>query len=274
MEEGKLKAATTLSAKLNGARGELESSLYINSSRDAIARLDPDLPVALRTGDWEQVTGLLKASPLPARQQNLSFLAREFSAFAAGMQAVEARDDQRATELSAHFDAEFRRMAAQPSVTPASGTATPALQVMPDALLPPLLRSLSVMSLELKASALVVQGQTAEAKTLFAKAAQAEKALGYHEPPADIRTVAEAEASAMMTIEDWADAKAAYEKALLDRPRSGFALYGIALCEEKTGESDTAVKAYADFLAAWKDADPALAQVSHARSYLAAHDHH
>ena len=74
--------------------------------------------------------------------------------------------------------------------------------------------------------------------------------------------------------EDWADARAAYEQALLDRPRSGFALYGIALCQEKSGETDHAAKAYLDFLAAWKDADPSLAQIRHARTYLAAHDHH
>ena len=47
MEEGKLKAATALSMKLPGARGELESTLYIYQPRDSISRLDPRLPVAL-----------------------------------------------------------------------------------------------------------------------------------------------------------------------------------------------------------------------------------
>jgi len=72
-----------------------------------------------------------------------------------------------------------------------------------------------------------------------------------------------------MGIGNWTDAAAAYERALLERPRSGFALYGIALSEEKAGDSAGAAKAYADFLAAWKDADPTLAQVTHARAYLA-----
>ncbi len=274
MEEGKLNAAAGLSTKLKGARGELPSSLYINSSRDAIARLDARLPIALRIGDWEQVVGLLEARTQSGKQPNLDFLGRELSAFASGMQAIEARDIRKAKESSMQFEGEFRRMAAQPSAGNSIGGEKPKLQIMPDALLPPLLRSLSVMSLEMQASVLALQGQPAEAKAIFAKAAQAEKALGYHEPPADIRPAAETEAAVMMAIDDWADAKAAYETALLERPRSGFALYGIAICQEKAGETNAATKAYTDFLSAWKDADPALAQISHARTYLAAHDNH
>jgi hypothetical protein len=115
------------------------------------------------------------------------------------------------------------------------------------------------------------QGQIAEAKRVFSQAAQAEKALGYHEPPNYIRPVGETEAAAMMAIGDWAAAKTAYEAALVERRRSGLALYGIAMCNEKTGDSQAAAKEYADFLVAWKDADPGLAQVTHAQTYLAEH---
>ena len=73
----------------------------------------------------------------------------------------------------------------------------------------------------------------------------------------------------MMAAGDWADARAAYERALLERPRSGFALYGIAMSSEKAGQLEAAAKEYTDFLAAWKDADPALSQVKHAKTYLA-----
>jgi hypothetical protein len=58
---------------------------------------------------------------------------------------------------------------------------------------------------------------------------------------------------------------------LRERPRSGFALYGIAMCSEKSGDSKAAAKEYGDFLAAWKGADPALAQVTHAHAYVAEH---
>ncbi len=277
MEQGKLKEATTLSLKLTGARGELESTLYVYSARDSISRLDPRLPVALRTADWAQVSELLKANTPAAGQPNLVFLARQLAGFAAGMQAIEARDLTKAEESSSRFDAELWRMSqmARNSSTmqtmaqdkPSAGP--PKLKLMADALLQPLLSILSVMSLEMRASLLMAQGQAAEAKGVFAQAAQAEKALGYHEPPNYIRPVGETDAAAMMAAGDWAAARAAYERALLERPRSGFALYGIAMCSERAGDSQAAAREYADFLASWKDADPGLAQVAHARTYLA-----
>jgi tetratricopeptide (TPR) repeat protein len=279
MEEGKPKDATALSMKLTGARGELESTLYIYQPRDSISRIDPRLPVALRTADWAQVLELSKASVPPAAQPNLRFLARQLTDFAAGMQAVEAQDLSKAEESSAGFDAELWRMSQQSkdsSGMQAMGSnggpaGPPKLQVMPDALLQPILSTLSVMSLELRASLLTAQKETDEARKLFVQAAQEEKALGYREPPYYIRPVGETEAAALMAVGDWADAKAAYEKALIERPRSGFPLYGIALSSERAGDDAAAVTEYADFLAAWKDADPALAQVTHARAYLASH---
>ena len=279
MEEGKLKEATALSMKLTGARGELESTLYIYSTRDSISRLDPRLPVALRTADWAQVLELLQARAPLAGQPNLDLLAGQLARFAAGMQAVEAHDISKAEESSTRFDAELWRMSRQlkhSSGMPAmagnrSPAGTPKLQLMPDALLQPLLSSLSVMSLELRASLLTAQKHTAEAKSLFAQALQDERALGYREPPSYIRPVGETEAAALMAVGDWTEAKTAYEQALLERPRSGFPLYGIALSSEKAGDPEAAAKEYATFLAAWKDADPALGQVTHAQTYLAEH---
>ncbi len=276
MEEGKLKAATALSVKLTAARGRLDSTLYTYSTRDSITRLDPRLPVALRTADWAQVIELLKASAPPVGQPNLDFLARQLAGFAAGMQAVETHDLRKAEEASARFDAELWRISQQSKDSPVrrkpvASENRPKLQVMPDARLQPLLSSLSIMSLELRASLLTAQGKTAKAKSLFTKAAQQEKALGYREPPNYIRPVGETEGAAMMAIGDWTDAKIAYEQALLERPRSGLVLYGIARSSEKSGNLNAAAKEYVDFLAAWKDADPALAQVKDAQTYLAEH---
>jgi tetratricopeptide (TPR) repeat protein len=275
MEEGKLSAATALSARLTAARGELLSSLYVNSSRDSISRLDPRLPVALRTADWAQVLKLLRASGASARP-NLDFLSRQLITFAEGMQAIETRDLTKAETLSARFDAELKHMNSQSSDAvemsgPTMGSGPPTLQVMPDALLRPLLNSLNVMSLELRGSLSAAEGQPTDAMSLFSKAAQAEIGLGYHEPPASIRPVGEAEAAAMMAIGHWTDAIAAYERALRQRPRSGFALYGIALCREKAGATESAVKSYLDFLVAWKGADSTLPQVSHAKEFVASH---
>jgi tetratricopeptide (TPR) repeat protein len=127
------------------------------------------------------------------------------------------------------------------------------------------------MSLELRAAILVQKKQTDEAKKLFTQAAREEKALGYHEPPAYIRPVGETEAAVFMAASNWNDAKAAYQQALADRPRSGFPLYGIAVASEQAGDAKSAASAYADFLAAWKSADTNLPQLEHARAFLSSH---
>jgi tetratricopeptide (TPR) repeat protein len=280
MEEGKLNEATALSMKLSGARGELEPTFYTYSTRDSISRLDPRLPVALRTADWVQVIELLKASRPLAEDPNLNFLAAQLSAFASGMQALAEHDLPKAEGSSNQFDAELWRTSQQLKHTSTTSqgvagnkpsTGPPKLQLMPDALLAPLLSSLSVMSMELRGSLLTAQNRAPQAKSLFALALQEEKALGYREPPGYIRPVGESEAAALMAVGDWKEAKSAYEQALLERPRSGFPLYGIAMSSEKAGDSEAAAKGYASFLAAWRDADPTLAQVTHARTYLADH---
>ncbi|MGC2656991.1 MAG: tetratricopeptide repeat protein [Bryobacteraceae bacterium] len=271
MEEGKLEEASNLSAKLTGARGEFESTLYVYSVRDSISRLNPRLPVALRMADWPQVIALLSAATVPAGRPNLEFLAQQLTRFAAAMQAVESHDLAKAQELSSDLDRASRTSPSThaPAVKPPS--APPQLQVMPDALLPPILNTLSIMSLELKACILTAGGNVDKAKALFATAAQQEKALGYHEPPSYIRPVGETEGAAMLEAGDWADAKAAYQQALRERPCSGLDLYGIALACEKSGDATDAAKEYSDFLAAWKDADPNLNQLTHAKMYLATH---
>lgn len=75
MEEGKLHQATTLSGKLSGARGQFRETLYIQSPRDGIARLNQELPVALRTGDWAAVLKMLEGTAPDAKLENLAFLA-------------------------------------------------------------------------------------------------------------------------------------------------------------------------------------------------------
>jgi tetratricopeptide (TPR) repeat protein len=279
MEEGKLNDATALSSKLAGARGDLEFTLYTTWTRDSMSRIDPRLPVALRTADWARVLAMSKAGVVPETQPNLRFLMQQLTDFAAGMQAVEARDLSKAEESSARLDAALGRMSNLPkessgmkSKATDKASLTPLkLEVMPDAKLAPLLKSLSIMSLELRASLLAAKNQIAEAKKLFAQAAQQEKALGYREPPAYIRPVGETEATALIAAGDWIGARAAYQQALLERPRSGFSLYGIAVCSEKASDSAAAAREYADFLSAWKDADPSLTQMAHARDFVAQH---
>jgi hypothetical protein len=286
MEEGRLKEATVLSGKLKNARGQLEATLYPWSPRDAISRLDPRLPVALRTANWAEALELLKTSEPPAASlPNLAFLARQLTDFAAGMRALETHDVQKAEESSAQLDAELWRIsqrlkdeeeapgkeAKDAKEKKAVDADAPKLQLMPDALPKPLVSNLSIMSLELRAGLLVEKKQSDEAKKLFAQAAREEKGLGYREPPGYIRPVGETEAAALLAAEGFADAKAAYQKALVERPRSGFPLYGIAVSSERAGDVKAAAAEYADFEAAWKNADAELPQLAHARAYLAEH---
>ena len=279
MEEGKLAEATTLSAKLKDARGQLEATLYPWSPRDGMSRLDPRLPVALRTADWTQALELLKASEPQAKLPNLVFLARQLTDFAAGMQALEAHDLAKAEESSTRLDAELWRIsqrlkdeeAAKEKEKKKADDDAPKMKVMPDAMPKPLVNNLSIMSLELRAGLLAAKKQTAEAKKLFAQAAREEKGLGYREPPGYIRPVGETEAAALLAAAEWTDAKAAYKKALVERPKSGFPLYGIATSSEQAGDMKAAAAEYAEFVEAWKDADPELPQLAHARAFLAEH---
>lgn len=286
LEAGELDEATALSAKLKGARGELESTLYLGSPRDSISRLEPRLPVALRSADWTTTLALLKVANPPATHPNLQFLAQQLTQFALGMQALEQSDVAGAETVSAQFDAGLWRIsdrlkheadAEEKEKDKDAGkkkadAGPPKMQLMPDAKAKPLLSNLSVMSLELRAGLLVAKKQNNEAKKLYAQAAQEEKALGYREPPAYIRPVGETEAAAFLAASDWNGAKAAYKEALIERPRSGFPLYGIAIASERAGDATAAAAEYTEFLAAWKSADSDLPQLAHARSYLASHN--
>ena len=210
MEAGQLSEATALSGKARTARGQLANSLYPWSTRDAISRLDPRLPVALRAADWATALDLLKSVDAPASLPNLQFLARQLTQFALGMQALDAHDLPRAEAASAQFDAELWRISnrlkdeadAEPKEknkdAKKSDAAPPKLELMPDAMPKPLVSNLSIMSLELRAGLLIAKKQNAEAKKLYVRATQEEKALGYHEPPAYVTPMAETEAAAYM----------------------------------------------------------------------------
>jgi hypothetical protein len=283
LETGELSEATTLSAKLTAARGQLANTLYPWSPRDAISRLNPSLPVALRSADWSGALALLKSSNPPATLPNLQFLESQLSQFALGMQALDAHNLPAAEAASSQFDAELKRMSDQlenegkarskekHKDKKTADAGPPKIQLMPDASAKPLVKNLAIMSLELRAGILMEKKQSDEAKKLYVQAAQEEKALGYHEPPAFVRPVAETEAAAFMAASDWTAAKAAYQAALVERPHSGFPLYGIASASEKAGDASSATAEYSEFLTAWKSADADLPQLAHARDYVASH---
>jgi len=273
MEEGKLREAVALSRKLPGGRGEFAPSLYIGVPRDGMARLDAQLPVAMRLGDWAAVRKMAEESKPDARFENLNLLAGQLKDFAGGMLAVENGDVAGAEAASTRLDAALWRMWEKikdaPKQKKADSTAPVKVAVMPDAMAGPLLGNLSVMSLELRASILAAEKRVPEAKAKFAEAAKEEKELGYREPPVYIRPVGETEGAALMRAGDYAGAHDAYAAALVERPKSGFGLYGMARSSEGAGNHAKARAEYAEFLTAWKNADSSLPELAHAREFVA-----
>ncbi len=283
MEQGKLEAANDLSDRLAGARGKLSATLYIWSARDQLARVSLRLPVALRVGDWDAVLTLLDKANLPESEKtaNLRFLSDELTDYALGMKALDADDVAAAHAASDRMDAGLWRFSHQEAVKADAEKAKPAdaakdskkdepptTPVSPDAMSDPLVKALSIASLELRAGVLVAKGKLDEAKKLYASAAKEEKDAGYHEPPFYVRPVGETEAAALIRVKDYAGAKAAYQSALAERPNSGFGLFGLALVSELSGDDAAAHRGYEAFLKAWPSADPELPEVEHARSVL------
>jgi tetratricopeptide (TPR) repeat protein len=274
MQEGKLQEASTLSGKLAGARGEFIDTLYTFAPRDSMTRVNTQLPIALRTGNWRAVQSLLADSKPDAKLENLVFLSGELKTFATGMFAVQSGDLKTAQATSNELDADLwhKTQALKDAPKPEEKKPKPGDPVMamsmPDAMPEPLLASLSIMSLELRASILADQKNLPEAKKLFTQAALEEKKLGYREPPTYIRPVGETEGFAMLNAGDAEGAHAAFAAALADRPNSGFALYGMARSSEAEHHTDIARDEYVRFLDAWRNADAAAPELAHAHQYL------
>jgi tetratricopeptide (TPR) repeat protein len=253
-----------------------------------MARVSRRLPVALRVGDWDAVLTLLDQALVADgdKTSNLRFLASELHDFAAGMRALDRNEVADAQAASARMDAGLWRVQqeqaelskaslkvkADPAVKAEKKAEkkddAPMVPIMPDAMPGPLISSLSVASLELRAGVLAMQGKLDAAKRLYATAAKDEKALGYHEPPLYVRPVGETEAAILLQVKDYPGAKSAYEAALVERPDSGFGLYGLARVKELSGDQQGARVGYQAFLKAWPAADANLPEVTHAREVL------
>jgi tetratricopeptide (TPR) repeat protein len=285
MEQGRLEDANALSDRLAGARGQLFATLYVWSARDQISRVSRRLPVALRIGDWKSVLTMLDDANIADDEKttNLRFLKNELRAFATGMQALDDGDLAAAQAASAEMDAGLWReqqdaktksdadAAKKDTAKDKAKTTQPVTTILnPDADANPLVHTLGVASLELRAGVVLLRGDATAAKTMYAQAITTEKKLGYHEPPLYIRPVAETEAEALLRAKDYAGARTAFQAALVERPQSGFELYGIARADELAGNAAAAKTEYQAFLKAWPSADAKLSQLEHAHEALGA----
>jgi len=281
LESGRMEQAAATSAKLTTARGTRASSIYPWSTRDSITRLNPLLPLALRTSNWHEVETLLATANPPASLPNLSLLSTSLNAYAQGMLSVETRDYPSAQKHSAELDAQLWRLSQQidqqeaaekKKPAEAADKKQPSNQKQPtDQTAGAMLKHLAIMSLELRAAILIPTGKIPEAQALFTQARREETELGYHEPPAFIHPVAEQEAELLIAAGQYPEAEKAWKQALEDRPNSGFPLFGLAQLAEKSGDNGKASSAYNEFLTAWKSADPQLPQIQHAQQWMTAH---
>jgi tetratricopeptide (TPR) repeat protein len=265
LEVGRLDEATAMSGKLEAARGGRVTTLYRQNPRDGMTRLDPLLPVAMRSANWTRATELLEASKPPSDLKNLTVLRTELLDYTRGMAALDKGDTAAAAEFSKSLDAS---VAAKPADPPMN---MPGMIVSKDVLAVPVHSFMDVAALELRAALLMAEGKSADADAAFVKATEAEFALGYREPPYYIRPVSETRGDALMRAQRYADAKKAYRAALVERPNSGFPLYGIAQADAAEGDFTAANADFAIMLDAWKNADAGLPQIVAARAWLAAH---
>jgi predicted Zn-dependent protease len=261
LEAGRLDEATAMSAKLNGARGGRVTTLYRGTPRDGMTRLDPLLPVEMRSANWTRATELLEAAKPPADLKNLTTLRTELLDYTRGMAALGLNDLTTAAEFSKSLDASVAAIPVDPPMH------MPGMIVSKDVLAVPVHSFMDVAAQELHAALLMAQGKSADADTAFAKADTAESALGYREPPYYIRPVGETRGDALMRAHRYADAKQAYQAALVERPNSGFPLYGIAQADAAAGDKAAASADYAALLTAWTHADPTLPQLLAAKAW-------
>ncbi len=273
LEEGRVAEATEVSGKLNGARGTTSATLYRFNTRDGLTRLAPELPVVLRGGEWGRAAAMLEGSRPDAGLTTMVWLRGALLEYVRGMAALEAGNLPGAERHREAMDAAMKRQPKGEGMAGMGGHPMPAMTGAgsKDLEMKPVRSFMDVAAGELRGAVLMAGGKRLEADAAFGKASEAERALGYHEPPNYIRPVAETRGDALMRAGRYPEAKAAYESALKERPNSGYPLYGIARAEAAGKDEAGARAAYGRMLLAWKDADAGLPQVVAARGWMREH---
>jgi tetratricopeptide (TPR) repeat protein len=254
-EAGRYREALQHAAELQGLAddpdGSTNPAFYILQIGSSAARL------ALRYGQWDDAINHPMNFGVP--DDKLGIAARGYRdglvAYARGMKAAEAGDLAEAARQSDVLDALLWRVSREKVEQQGSGRDG-------------VVKILGTASLDLSGTMAGYRHDGDEMKRLLDQAADHERELGYSEPPTYARPESESLGHALIRAGKYSDARDAFQKELHERPKSGFALYGIALAWDREGHSAEAAKAYRQFLDAWKNADRDLPQIQAAVARL------
>jgi tetratricopeptide (TPR) repeat protein len=255
-ETGRYKEALQLADKLD--RLPVITGRAIANPRHAITVGAATARLQSRFGHWDEVIkhpvviGDAELAGEPARTYRDAILA-----YARGMQAIDKRDFATASRESDALDAMQWRLRNGHFDLKENGS--------PDSVL----SLLDSYSLDLRGNLECAMGPFEDGMKLLEESADnARSKIGYSEPPTYGRPEQESIGYAYLRAKQFDKAREAFEKELKERPKSGHALYGIALSYEESRNTDAAKKAWADFLASWANADPDLPMIRHARGQL------
>jgi tetratricopeptide (TPR) repeat protein len=250
-ESGRFKEALEMAARLD--KLPANPFLAVGSPFHAITVGAATARLNIRYGNWQAVLDRpidLGFAPEEAGPAAVAY--RDgILAYARGMLALSRKDLDSASRESDALDAISWRLHAEGG-----------LEHDPEHLL----NLLEMISLDLRGSLKSAQGKSEEAIALFEKAVDKEKDVGYGEPPQYGRPELESLGFAYLMAGKWVEARKAFQDEMITRPASGHALYGIAQSYEMAGDKVRAGRAYSEFLTAWKNADPDLPMMEHAKS--------
>jgi tetratricopeptide (TPR) repeat protein len=257
-EAGRYREALQHASMLQGIADDPDHTtnpgFYILQIGSSAARL------AIRFGAWDEAMKQPVNFGVP--DDKLSAAARSYRnglvAYARAMKAGEAGDLAEADKLSDTLDALLWRLSRENVDDQAKNVRDRVVKILETA------------SLDLRGNLAGYRNDTDGMQQLLKQAAEQERDLGYSEPPIYARPELESLGFALIRAAEYSDAREAFQKELIERPRSGFALYGIALAWDREGNNAEAVKSYREFLEAWKNADRDLPQVRAAEGRLGA----
>ena len=259
-EAGRYREALQHALQLQGVADDPDQSsnpgFYILQVGSSAARL------AIRFGAWDDAIKQPMNFGVP--DAKLGVAARGYRdglvAYAQGMKSAESGDLAAADRHCVRLDALLWRLSQEKVDDDAKNVRDRVVRILETA------------SLDLRGNLAGYRSAPDQMQQLLDQAADHERELGYSEPPVYSRPESESLGYALIRVGKYSDAREAFRKELKERPKSGFALHGIALAWDSEGNHSEAVNAYREFRDTWRNADRDLPQIRAAETRLNAHN--